>query len=145
VIKRNEHFDEEPDDLFGTILNLLGAEGTLALVEAFAGCRLFIPKHPRPCSALSKVVGAIPAQRLSEHYGGLTIKVPLAKRWRVAVYRKQGWSYPMIARRLCMHETTVFKNLQEMGLTRSLRTARRGPATPASIDANCAVQSAGRG
>ena len=53
---------------------------------------------------------------LSKMFGGLTIPIPVARLWRVRVYRDRGHSQPEIARMVGCCEDTVWRSLRSMGM-----------------------------
>ena len=91
--------------------DLLGDAALMRLIEAHGGTRLSVPAKVRPLDPLAVMLGAKPARRLAVDYGPGTITVPLCKRWRAALLRKQGLPYAAIARRLGMHEQSVYRLL----------------------------------
>lgn len=95
----------------------IGAEALLRLIEAYGGTRLYIPQEPTEDTLLAQVVGLRAARSLAKSLGWGTLKVPLARNWRVRLYRHRGDSYAAIARRLGMTESTVGKILQAANAT----------------------------
>lgn len=93
------------------LVEILGAEGTLALIERRGGTRLRIPKTFRAQSAFAAEFGAKAARELVRRRGGDDLKVPLSKAWRARVYDAQDMSYPAIARKLGCSETSVWRYL----------------------------------
>lgn len=96
---------------------MLGAAGTLALIESHGGTRLYVPKL-QPNEHLRQLLGEEAATDLVRQVGGNSIKVPLAKRWRCLVYRSQGSTYRQIALRLGITEDVVHRWLQAAEMTR---------------------------
>lgn len=115
-------------DVFGTLLAELGAEPMFQLIEKFGGTRLFVAKVPRKESPVVSAIGMLAACQLSAKFGSDTIALPLARNWRIQVYRARGWSYPKIAIAVGVSEATVARCLKNMGLTHSPaeRTAPAG-------------------
>lgn len=105
-----------PPELAG-LVRLIGAEATLTLVELHGGTRLPVPKSANQGTRLSREIGLAAARALSAEYGGLMLRVPLAKRWRALVYRRAGQSYSAIARRLGASENSVWLWLNRAGVT----------------------------
>lgn len=103
--------DPIPANLQGYV-QVLGIEGTIALVERFGGARVYLARHPRADGPVAAVVGLEAAQRLGEAYGD-TVKIPLAKRWLARHYRGLGWSVARIARHLRCSDTTVYGYLAD--------------------------------
>jgi hypothetical protein len=105
------------NDIFGTLFPELGADATFRLIEEFGGTRLFVAKTPREGSRLVSTIGMDAARRLAIKFGSDTIALPLARPWRVHVYRARGLSYPQIAKAVGVSEATVARLLKGMGLT----------------------------
>jgi hypothetical protein len=114
-----EDRSSERDTVLGTILGLLGKGATLELVEKAGGARLYVPEAPAPESRIAKLVGLPAAQALSKEFAGIAVNIPLAKLWRVSVYRERGMSYADIAIKLCTSETNVHRWLRTLGLTKT--------------------------
>lgn len=96
----------------------LTAEELLALIEAHGGTRLYIPATPQRDGPVTQAVGIEAAARLAAAMGGDTIKVPLARHWRIRVLRERdGLSYAAIARAVGMTEGAVHRHLQAARLT----------------------------
>lgn len=108
---------DEQSDIFGELLAILGQGPLLALIEAHGGTRLYIPHSIEPGSKVSLAVGVDPAKAVMDRFAGTYLKVPLAPRWRIIIYRSRGETYAQIARRLVMTESQVGKVLSEVGLT----------------------------
>lgn len=106
-----------PPAELASLATVLGAAGTLALIEKHGGTRLYVPKL-RPGDDLSQLLGPEAAETLVRQVGGNSIKVPLAKRWRCLVYRSQGSTYRQIALRLGVTEDVVHRWLQAAAMTR---------------------------
>ncbi len=90
----------------------IGEDGTLALIEARGGTRVYVPARPDAGCELARIIGLPAAQALALHFGGEHIRVPLARgkwagAWRARIYHARGLSYPAIARRLGVVENTV--------------------------------------
>lgn len=95
----------------------IGPAATLALIEAHGGTRVPIPRRPTPGCKLARLLGLTPALALADWRGGEDVKIPLAKMWRVRVYRAAGASYNEIALRLGIGVSAVHHHLQLAGLT----------------------------
>ena len=87
------------DGLSRELLELLGPEAFLKLVERFGGDRLYIPKSESG-TIVEEALGAEAAAKLARHYGGDYPRIPLARAFRARQYRKAGLGNPAIARRL---------------------------------------------
>lgn len=95
----------------------IGADATLRLIEAHAGTRVYVPKQVNQGSAARLGLSLTAARALSGRFGGEHILVPIARAWRVRVYRSAGLTYPAIARRLGITERAVGRILTDAGLT----------------------------
>ncbi|WP_160009814.1 hypothetical protein [Rhizobium sp. 18055] len=93
-------------ELTDELMDALGEEGFLKLIEVHGGIRLYIPKNA-PASKLSSEIGSENTARLSNMFSGEYISVPLAREFRANHYRAQGESNAMIARRLGLTESGV--------------------------------------
>lgn len=93
------------------LVQLIGAEATLALVERWGGTRLYLPERPNPDGELWAVVGADAARYLSERYGREQIEVPGARQWRILIYRGRGMTHAQIARATGCTERNVRRTL----------------------------------
>jgi transcriptional regulator with XRE-family HTH domain len=100
------------------IASRIGAAATLALIEAHGGCRVFVARQPNQGSELARDIGLPAARALAERWGGEWLIVPLARAWRVRLYRLRGDTHREIARRLGITEKQVQKLLHNAGLTR---------------------------
>lgn len=112
-----------------TLAQALGLDGLLRLLERRAGTRLPIPVKVG-ASGLVDELGADLTARLVEHWGGLSLKVPLGRAWRVQVYHARGASYAEIATSVGLTEDGVWRILKTSGLTNG--GARRSPRDEAS-------------
>lgn len=89
------------------MLELLGKDATLKLVEAYGGVRCLVPKRFPAEHELLELLGAAAFALLHQYYGGSIIAVPLAKRWRIRVYKERGLTTKEIARRTGYTERAV--------------------------------------
>jgi len=99
--------------------DLLGHEGLLLFLERFAGQRIYVPRTTTEHSEISKEVGLDIARALSAEYGGQYLKVPVAREWRVLVYKSQGVSYRQMAKRLGCSEDAIWLILSKNQATQS--------------------------
>ncbi|MEP7221531.1 MAG: hypothetical protein ABI673_02560 [Novosphingobium sp.] len=97
------------------LVNVIGEAAAVALAEAFAGTRLYVPTRMTDDHEIVLAVGRDAAERLRVHYSPTTIRIPLMRELRVLHYRKKGISHGKIATRLGMTEGGVDR------LTSSLR------------------------
>lgn len=99
------------------LAEVIGEPAALALIEEFGGLRTYVPKHPT--ERIVAAIGAEAAAKLAAAWGGEYIPVPLARAWRVMVYRSRGQSYPAIARRVGLSEDGVWRILSRADMTTS--------------------------
>ena len=102
----------ERDQAVRRLLRLLGAEGLLALTEAYGGRRVYVPMARRRTSRLREVLSECQVDAIAAHCGGEYLVVPLARAWRAAIYRARGESYAVIAGKLGCTESAVGKLLR---------------------------------
>lgn len=128
------------------LTDAIGAEATLALIEAFAGTRVYVPSRASTRSPVVKAIGREAAAALAAVHGGCYIVPPAAKRWRAHAYRARGWPFAKIALRLGLCERTVQRYfVSELGTrasggqrprrraaTRDIRHQDVGESCPAS-------------
>ncbi|MBF0611974.1 MAG: hypothetical protein G8345_03910 [Magnetococcales bacterium] len=62
------------------IKETLGMDAAMAMLQNFAGIRLFIPKKINPTHLLCERLGKELASLLSNHFGGETLTIPRAAR-----------------------------------------------------------------
>ncbi len=55
---------------------ILGISGTLEIVKAYGGTRLFVPKQMGVQHHLANLLGIEQARRLSSHFGGESLTIP---------------------------------------------------------------------
>ena len=96
--------------------DIIGAEATLALIEAHGGTRLYMPKRSAG-STPEAAIGPEAAAKLAESHGGETLRIPIAREWRVRCYRAMGMSYTQIAKKTGLHDGSVHRILQNASLT----------------------------
>ncbi len=89
----------------------LGVDATLRLLEAHAGCRIYIPRAVNQGSSLALQIGLDAAQALAHLRGPDDWKVPSLKSWRARVYRARGMTVHQIALKLGSDRTTVQRYL----------------------------------
>jgi len=89
----------------------IGAEATLALIEARAGTRVYVPTRVDADAPLVQAIGAAAVAALAKAHAGCYVTPPAAKRWRARVYRARGLSAAAIALKLGVGERTVWKLL----------------------------------
>lgn len=99
------------------VVDLIGVEAALRLVEAHGGVRIEVPSRATPSCALAQVVGLPATEALVREFGGTRMYVPLLKRWRGLMMRRDGASYAEIARRLGVSEQAVWSWLNKADMT----------------------------
>lgn len=104
---------ERNEDLSAELLAMLGAKAFLALVEAYAGQRIFIPATGES-DWLVEAVGMDAARKLVRLHGGNKLNVPLARELRARQYRGDGDSDIVIAKRLGMTVSGVERLFQRL-------------------------------
>ncbi|MCO5065673.1 MAG: hypothetical protein M9924_14840 [Rhizobiaceae bacterium] len=85
---------------------LLGDDAFLRLVDRWGGTRLYIANHSVR-SQIFEHLGSEASHKLSEEFGRLYIKVPLARKFRAHRYRQEGLPNSAIALKLGMTESGV--------------------------------------
>jgi len=93
------------------LVQLLGAEAALALIECEGGTRFYVPKTVSPDDPMATMLGLPAARALAEAYGGSAYKVPQAREWRILIYRQRGLSYSEIARKLVCSQSMIWRVL----------------------------------
>lgn len=91
------------------LVNLIGHDAAIALIERYGGTRIYVPHKPN--TVLTELLGQEAAATLAKTHGGNEkFKVPLCpdlKRLAALTLWDQGLSAPKIARRIGRHEETV--------------------------------------
>lgn len=122
--------DQLAEGLSGELLELLGHDGFMALVEAYGGLRVYIASNTEN----SKLAEHLPddvLRALANRFRGDVIRVPLAKHYRARHYRLSGMSDREIARKLGMTESGVEKLFKTVP---TKRPAKRLFHDPRQID-----------
>ena len=99
----------------GSLIELLGEDATLKLVETYGGTRRGVPKYMPETHELRDLLGDAAFVLLFQYFGGSEISVPLAKRWRLELYAKRGLKTKEIARRAGYSERSVARILNGDG------------------------------
>lgn len=105
--------DPPPPAELAYLSDAIGAEAVLALIEARGGTRVYVPRHAEEDGALVAIIGEAAVTALAREYGGLSIHISSAKRWRALVYRGRQMSFAQIALKLGVGERTVWKYVSE--------------------------------
>jgi len=102
--------------IFGWIVANLSEADALALINAHAGRRLYVPSLSRGQESLTQVGLTEEGLRLLvTEFGGSYINVPMARSFRAEILRKQGLSYGKIAATLGCSESGLHKLFQRGG------------------------------
>ena len=107
------------------LVDVIGEQATLALIEGAGGTRVQIPDRITPECPLAALVGVDAARKMKRAFGMLRIKVPLARgkwpgAWRASIYRARGMTVAQIARRMGVVEDTVRVMLQPRAADRQM-------------------------
>jgi hypothetical protein len=97
------------------LVDLIGYDAAVTLIEMYGGTRIYIPKTPN--GRLIELVGEEAAAALSRAFGGdPDVRIPLCPRLRqlaaVKLYR-EGWGAGRIARQLRTTEKSVYAWVKE--------------------------------
>ena len=112
------------------LIELLGAEDFIRLVEAYGGERRYVPKSETGTEIAGKL-GEEVARRLSKRFGGDEISIPLARTFRARHYRAAEMNNREIAKRLGISVNGVEKLFRRRP---SARPPRRRQADPRQTD-----------
>lgn len=97
-------------DIEQELIEYLGEEDFLKLVENYAGTRLFIAKLcKKEPTKIERCIGRKAAEILDRYYGGCSIAIPMARALRAKRYREEGMSNSRIAVKLGITESGVEK------------------------------------
>lgn len=100
-----------PTDDVAVLVDLLGPEAALRLVEARGGSRVYLAEG----AVLSEIVGLDGAAALRSRYGASQIKIPIARPWRVLCYLAQGFSRDKTALKAGCGINTVDRTVKNYG------------------------------
>ncbi|MBB4955578.1 DNA-binding NarL/FixJ family response regulator [Agrobacterium vitis] len=101
------------EDLTAELMARLSEDDFFALVEAYAGVRLYVPADPTR-SELPETIGMNAALRLAKEWPGGYIRVPLARAFRVRRYVESGMTNRAVAKRLGLTESAVERLLKRV-------------------------------
>ncbi|MGE4406442.1 Mor transcription activator family protein [Pseudomonas sp.] len=97
------------------IVDVVGVEATLRLVEAWGGVRLYVPQQMPEDHLLVSTLGRGEADQLAERYGGDTIQIPrclhalrAVRNCRIRAERHDGASPALLALRYGLTERQVY-------------------------------------
>jgi hypothetical protein len=94
-----------------SIARIAGTEAAAQISIDFGGIRLHIPVSLGVHSPLAVSIGLDAAQKIAQIYGGMHLDVPLnpGKRARIIAMDAEGYSAPVIARKVGCTERLVYK------------------------------------
>ena len=101
-------------------VEVLGVDDAILLFTTLGGSETYIPSRPGGASAIVRLLGRDPVERLAQRIGGGIVRVPLAKPWVAAVWYGRGTPVAQIARDLGVTDWTV----------RRMLASRTGAAAP---------------
>jgi hypothetical protein len=100
---------------FSALLELLGEDATLKLVEAYGGRRVDVPKEFPEKHILRDLLGDSGFALLFQYFGGSFIAVPMARRQRFEIYERRGLRPVEIAKLAACTEAAYYKYRGEKG------------------------------
>lgn len=103
-----------PTDEVAGLVELIGAEAALKLVEARGGTRIYVA-DPESGVAITDIIGVDAATALRARYGSNRYKVPIARPWRVLCYLAQGLSQERAALKAGCSTNTVVRAIRNYG------------------------------
>ena len=118
------------DRLEDELIELLGPQDFIRLVEAYGGERRYIPKSETGTEIAGKL-GEEVASRLAKRFGGDEISIPLARAFRARHYRAADLNNREIAKRLGISVNGVEKLFRRRP---SARPPHRRQADPRQTD-----------
>jgi hypothetical protein len=106
-----------PPESLALLIEHLGLDDTLRLIEARGGTQIWAPKGVDNSSeplraAFIQEFGETMTRALIRGFGGGPLWVPLCPEWRTALYAHRGLTPEAIARKLCCHIDTVRRRLK---------------------------------
>lgn len=104
-----------PTDDVARLVELIGEEATLRLLEARGGTRVYVSAVEGDAESLVGIIGLDAAQKMRAKYGATRVKLPVGRQWRVLCYKAQGMPRPKIALRVGCSETTVDDIIKRYG------------------------------
>jgi len=124
-VQPSRHPEIPPPPALEMLIDVLGVDDTLRLVEAFGGTKFWVPKGVDNSSRqlrmdLEAQFGKAMTRELIRGYGGGKLSVPLVKNWRIQLYAASGMKPVHIARRL----------LCNIGVVRHVLGLRNSPDLP---------------
>jgi hypothetical protein len=109
------------------LVNILGMDAAMALIEAHGGTRLYVPTLARltPEHPLSALLGYAAARKLCDALSGPELRVPLCPQIKRAVAVAEfmaGVPASILARRFKTTETTIWRWVKAADAQRCNRT-----------------------
>ena len=92
------------------IVEILGRENALKLIQRFGGTALYVPHNPDEHHPLTLILGVDGAARLASYYGGENLYLPLGRKWLREQQRQ-------LIHRLKSQEMPTSKIAQTIGCT----------------------------
>lgn len=89
------------------LVELIGVEMTLKLMNLHGGSRVFVPLRAKPGQRLARELSPEAEAALVDEFGGNNLDVPLCKTWRARIYRSRGMTHRDIALALGCNERSV--------------------------------------
>jgi hypothetical protein len=97
-----------------SLLELLGQESTLKIVEAHGGTRVKVPKDSATPHHLRELLGDAGYAVLWQYFGGSELVVPMARKWRFEIYNAREMKPKEIARKTGSTEDAVYRHLRNL-------------------------------
>jgi hypothetical protein len=99
------------------LIEAIGLDDTLRLIEARGGTRFWVPKGIDNSSKklkddLEAEFDAAMVKSLIRAFGGGPVMIPLCGDWRTALYASRGFTQAVIARKLGCHADTIGRRLK---------------------------------
>lgn len=107
------------EQLSSDLLDLLGKDGLLELLEHYAGTRLYLPKMDGETSSIIPHLSREVSVKLSKRYSPDYVRVPLMREFRALCLRKEGLSNARIASRLGITESGINYLFRRLRVNRS--------------------------
>lgn len=108
---------DDTDTLEDILRDIIGDNAYFALVEGFAGRRVYIPLRVEKCKTLTPVFGEKIVKKLAEHFGRGYINIPISREFRAFRHREAGLSNGMIATKLSISESAVNRLFRRLGVS----------------------------
>lgn len=100
------------------LVDAIGLQATLRLVEAFGGCRIWVPAEIEEDHAIAKAVGFLAARKLAAHCGLSQLTIPraveavrAARNVEIRTRRADGASTAELARDYALTERAIWRIL----------------------------------